>query len=169
MNLFRWDDFRILNTHDWHWNMTSNAANLVKEFDIYKYMTDNTYNVNEYMAEFQLINDSDGEVVSKNYAYPGNFKELKSIGDPKPQLRVSTSKCDKGSHRVSLEIKIEKPAIFMSVAFTHDKIKKYQLSKNGFMQFEPIQVVQVTFLNPSCEQVVNVSNFTVKTLNQFLT
>lgn len=168
MQLYRWVDFQIVNSHDWHWDMTPNAVSLVVEFDIYKHMADLLFDVNKHMAEFLLINDSDGKVLSRNYAFPGSFKEIKSIGDPKPELRISSSKCEKSSHRLSLEIKIEKPAVFMSLSLDHENIKKHQLSKNGFMQFEPIQVVQVTFVNPDCREVITASNFVIKTLNEFL-
>lgn len=168
MNLYKWNDFRVLATCDWHYNMTPNAVTLLNEFDLYKYMNDNKYNINEFMAEFHLIDDANDAILSKNYAFPGKFKEVKSVGDPKPQLRISTSRCDKGSHRISLEVKIEKPALFMSISFIHDEIKKFRLSKNGFMQFDPIQIVEVTFTNPSCQQKVDVSNFKFKTFNEFL-
>lgn len=168
MNLFRWDDFRVLGTCDWQYNMTPNAVTLLNEFDLYKYMHDNSYDISEFMAEFQLIDDAEDYILSRSFVFPGKFKEVKSVGDPQPQLRISTNKCDKGSHRISLEVKIQKPALFMWIVFMHDEIKKYRLSKNGFMQFEPIQIVEVTFVNPSCQQTINVNNFKFKTLNQFL-
>ena len=168
MKLFRWNDFRVLATCDWYYNMTPNAVTLLNEFDLYKYLHDNSYNENEYMAEFLLIDDEEGSVLSKSYAFPGKFKDVTSVGDPKPQLRISTNRCDRGSHRISLEVKIEKPAVFMAIVFNHDEIKKYRLSKNGFMQFEPIQIVEITFTNPSCLQTITVDNFTFKTLNKFL-
>lgn len=168
MSLYKWDDFRVVGTRDWHFNMTPNAVTLVREFDIYKFMTDNRYDVLEYLTEFLLIDDSDGAVVAKNYAFPGNFKEVTKVKDPQVNLKIGTSKCDKGSHKISLELKIQAPAIFMYVALVHDEIKKYRLDRNGYMQFDPIQVLQVTFKNPDCQQNVTAANFIVKTLNQFL-
>lgn len=169
MNLYKWNGFRVVATTSWKSNMTENSAQLVKEFDIFKYMDDNKYSIKDYMAAFQLIDDSDSRVVSTNFVFPVSFKEVTSVGNPKPTLKIgSSSKCEKGSHTISLEVKIETPAIFMSVIFNHNSIKEYRLSKNGFIQLEPIQVVQVTFQNPSCENVITADNFVVKTLNQFL-
>lgn len=169
MNLYKWDDFRIINTQEWPCtNLKPNSATLVREFDIYKYLSDHTYEVYEYMAEFLLINEENGDIVSKNHAFPGNFKDVKSIADSKPKLKIQTNKCENGNHKVSLEVKIQAPAIFMHISLNHKEIKKYRLSKNGFMQFEPIQVVQVNFKNPDCKQSVTVENFSFKTLNKFL-
>jgi beta-mannosidase len=169
MNLYKWDLFRVVNTHEWPCNDAKpNTAYMVTEFDVDKYLNDNSYNIYEYMAEFVLIRDDTKEIIARNYAFPGNFKDVRSISDPKPQLKIGNNKCDNGNHRISLEVKVEKPAIFMHISLKHDKIKKYRLSKNGFMQFEPIQVVQVTFKNPDCLQVVDVADFTTKTLNTFL-
>lgn len=168
MNLYKWDDFRVVNTQEWNFNLKPNDATLVREFDIYKYLKDNRYDVFEYMAEFLLIDDESGNVVSENYAFPGSFKEVKSVADPKIALKLATNKCDKGAHKISLEVKIQSPAVFTYIALMHDSIKKYRLSKNGFMQFEPIQVVQVTFQNPDCQYNITTGNFLIKTLNQFL-
>lgn len=168
MNLYKWDDVRVVNTWNWFFNMTPNAVTKVRDFDIIQYMSEHRFSVNEFIAEFLLINDEDSNVVSKTYIFPGGFKELTAVADPKIELRIGNNKCDKGSHKVALELKIQAPAIFTYVEFVHEDIKKYRLSKNGFMQFEPIQIVQVTFYNPNCEHTVSVGNFLIKTLNQFL-
>jgi Mannosidase Ig/CBM-like domain len=169
MNLYKWDDFRIVNTQEWPCNnLKPNSASLVTEFDIYKYLNDSSYDFHEYMAEFVLINEQNGEIITKNYAFPGDFKDVKAVGDSNPKLKIQTSKCDKGNHKISLEVKIQKPAIFMHISLNHQEIKKYRLSKNGFMQFEPAQIVQVMFKNPNCLETITVENFSFKTLNTFL-
>lgn len=168
MNVYKWDDFRVVDTHAWNFGMKPNAVEKVKEFSITQYLKEKNFNINEYLAELLLINDGEDEEVSSSFVFPTDFKSLKSVSDPKPTLRISTNSCDKGSHRISLEVKVQKPAIFMAISFNHAVIKKYRLSKNGFMQFEPIQVVQVTFLNPNCEETVDVGNFSFKTLNKYL-
>lgn len=168
MNLYRWDNFRVLATREWNYNMTPNAVTLLNEFDLYKYMNENSFDINEYMAEFRLVDDAEGSVLARSYAFPGKFKEVKSVSDSKPEIKISTSKCGNGTHRISLEVKIQKPALFMWIVLNHSEIKKFRLSRNGFMQIEPIQIVEVTFTNPSCLEVVNASNFQFKTLNQFL-
>lgn len=168
MSLYKWDDFRVVTLQQWDFNMTPNSVELVQELDIYALMNSSQFDVNEYMAEFLLYDNDDHAVVTKNYVFPVNFKEVKGIGDPKVELRFSSNKCDKGNHRISIEVKVQKPAIFMFVAFVHDEIKKYRFSKNGFMQFEPIQIIQVTFNNPNCTHELSVANFTVKTLNKFI-
>lgn len=178
MNIRRFDSFSVVNSLDWHATMKANDATLVDEFDILDFMMHNNYDVNEFMAEFLLIeNDHDHEdlnnhdvtVLSTTFVFPAeSFKNLKSVGDPKVDLKITTNKCEKGLHKIMLDMKIQTPAIFMSITLAHDKIDQYQLSNNGFMQFEPMQVLTVTFPNPRCQQTITESNFVVKTLNQFL-
>jgi hypothetical protein len=45
---------------------------------------------------------------------------------------------------------------------------RYGLSKNGFMQFEPVTVVYVTFDNRQCEKTLKEEDFEVMTVNQFM-
>lgn len=169
MNLYKWNDFRIMKTQEWPCNnLKPNAATLLREFDIYKYLNDSSYDVNEYMGELLLIDSENDEVISKNYAFPGKFKDLKAVSDCKPKLIIQTYRCERENHKISLEIKIQSPAIFMFISLKHDVIKKYRLSRNGFMQFEPIQIVQITFKNPNCSQNVTVENFSFQTLNKFI-
>lgn len=167
MNLYKWDDFKVVRSRDWKCNMTANAVTLVNELDVTQFMSNHSYDIAEYMTEFLLIEDSSSRVLSTTFSFPESFKNVKSVGNPKPVLRLSSNKCEKGSHKISLEVKIETPAIFMSVAFVHDTIKKYRFSMNGFMQISPIQIVEVTFKNPECEHTITTANFLFKTLNQF--
>lgn len=168
MNIYKWNDFRVVRSFSQKYKMVANDAKLVFEFDLYQNLTDYSYNINEYMAEFQLVDNETNAVVSNSFAFPGEFKKLQSIGDPKPTLKFSIDRCTKGSHKISLEVSVNSPAIYLSISLVHDKITKYKLSKNGFMQFEPIQVVDVTFENPGCTQEVKVEHFKVFTLNKFL-
>lgn len=168
MNIYKWNDFRVVATKNWKFNMKPNSAALALEVDMIKYLNDNRFNIYEYSAEFLLFNEGEDQEVSSSHIFPGSFKLLKSVADPKPTLRISTNKCDKGSHMISLEVKLQNPAVFIAITLNHEVIKKYRLSRNGFMQFEPIQVVQVTFTNPNCEQLVEVGNFSAKTLNKYL-
>lgn len=167
MNLYKWTSFRIVNTRNWTFVMIPNAVTLVESFDLHGYMDENKYGIYDHMAEF-LLTDNEDQVISRNFAFPGYFKDVTSIGDPKPSLKITSNRCDNESHRITMEIKIQAPAIFMSIALMHDKIKKYQLSRNGFIQLEPIQVIQVTFRNPNCNSTVTEADFETKTLNQFM-
>ena len=170
MNLFRFNDFKALDTIQWQYNVVANDVTLVNEFDLHAYLSSKAFNINEIFVEFYLIDDSTDRVLSKSFVIPGEYANLTSVYSPKHELKLSSNNCDiaKGLHTINLEVKIQKPALFTSIVFTHDVIKKYRLSKNGFMQFEPIDIVEVTFDNPSCGQKVNVDNFKIHSLNQFL-
>lgn len=168
MNIYKWNDFRVVRSFSQKCKIAPNSADLLFEFDLYQNLTDYSYNINEYMAEFQLVDNESNAVVSNSYAFPGEFKKLQSIGDPQPTFRFAIDRCTKGSHKISLEVSVNSPAIYMSISLQHESITKYKLSKNGFMQFEPIQVVDVTFENPGCAQEIKVEHFKAFTLNKYL-
>lgn len=178
MHVRRFDDFRVIKSVDWKATLKANDATLVDEFDILDYMIHNKLDVNETLAEFYLLDgthvadsfeDRVERILSSTFIFPAeSFKHLKSVKDPKPDLRISSNKCEKNLHAITLEVKIEAPALFMSITLNHAELDKYQVSKNGFMQFEPIQTLHVSFVNEDCQQTVTESNFAVKTLNRFL-
>ncbi|CRL07018.1 CLUMA_CG019973, isoform A [Clunio marinus] len=168
MRIYKWNEFESILAESHPFNMTPNAVTLVTEIDVEKYFTDKGLNINENFVLYKLIDDTDKRLVASSPVFPGKFKTLKLIGDPKVKLQITTNRCENGEHRISLDVKIEKPALFISVKFVHDVIKRYRMSKNGFMQFEPIQVLQVNIKNPNCEYKFGVENFKVTTLNQFL-
>lgn len=168
MNIYKWNDFRVVRSFSQKCKIKPNSADLLFEFDLYQNLTDYSYNINEYMAEFQLVDNETNAVVSSSYAFPGEFKKLQSIGDPQPTFRFAIDRCTKGSHKISLEVSVNTPAIYMSISLEHESITKYKLSKNGFMQFEPIQVVDVTFENPNCAQEIKIEHFKAFTLNKYL-
>lgn len=168
MNLFRLDSFEALGTLNWTYDILPNEVALLNEFDIYEYLTNNSYNVNEVIAEFHLIDNFDNRTLSKSYAIPGKYENLSSVYDPEPELRIVSSICVTGNHSVSLEIVVTKPALFISIDFVHNNLKKYRLSQNGFIQLEAIRKVEISISNPSCRETVNISSFRIHSLNKFL-
>lgn len=167
MNIYRWDDFKVLDTIEWNYNMPANDVQLLNDFDLHAYLEEKSFNINEIIAEFHLI-DNTGVHLSKNFAIPGDYDKLGPVYAPKSELQIIANKCDQGTQTISLEVRAQKPALFISIVFTHGEIKKYRLSRNGFMQLNPIEAVELTFENPSCLQTVDASNFEIHSLNQFL-
>lgn len=168
MKLYKWSGVRVVKEKIWSFNMTSNAVSHVDEFDFTQYLKDLKYEAKNYVAEFSLI-DSKDRHISKNYIYPVNFKDVSGVVDPKVQLLIaSVSPCNNKLTNISLIVKIEHPAIFVDIQLNHDQIPVYQLSNNGFLQFDPIQTIHLTFENPNCNIDVKNSDFIVNTLNSFL-
>lgn len=168
MKLYKWTDIRVVKEKIWSFNLIPNSVTLVDEFDLLQFLKDNKYEAKNCVAEFTLIDQSDRQI-SKNYIFPVNFKEIVGVADPKIQISIaSISPCNYKTTSISLSVKIEKPAVFVDIQLNHQQVPIYQLSSNGFMQFDPIQTIQLTFANPDCSIQVRASDISFKSLNAFL-
>lgn len=168
MKIFKWSDFRVVHQREYNFTMQPNAVvDVINHFDFHEFLNQNQYDVFHHLAEFSLL-DMDDNVITKNFVFPELFKTIKSVKDPKLTINIAKSRCENNFHRVAIEIKIQSPAIFIYIELRNLDIPKYRLSKNGFMQLEPIQTLQVTFDNPKCQFNVTTSDFFVKTLNKFV-
>jgi beta-mannosidase len=169
MNVYKWDGLSVKDVREWKFDMISNAVTPVVTFDLYQYMHDMNFNVYDYFMLFHLYDNSDDSyVVAKNFIFPGDYQNLNNVNDPGIEIRLSSNRCEKSEHRVTIEIKIKSPAIFIFITLDHEFIKQYQLSNNGFIQVDPIQTIQMTFKNPECKWTVVKEELNVKTLNHFL-
>lgn len=53
---------------------------------------------------------------------------------------------------VSIEIKIQKPALFIYLEVTNPEVTNYVFSSNGYMQVEPIRIITLEFENEGCDE-----------------
>lgn len=168
MNIFKWSSFSKVDTVEWKFDMQPNSVTEVTNIEIFKYMNDKNFDVRECLLMFYLYDDSDNSTaIADNFFFPGNYQNL-LIGYPNLRTTFSSNKCEKGKHQISIEIKIDTPAVFVYITLNHENIKKYRLSKNGFIQVSPIQNVQLTFDNPNCQWNVTNDALNIKTLNKYL-
>lgn len=168
MNIFKWSDFRVVDQREYNFTMLPNQViEAMTNFDFHKFFDQNQHDMSQHLAEFTLL-DLDDNVVTKNFVFPALFKTIKSVKDPKLTINIASNRCENNFHRVAVEIKIQSPAIFIHIELRHSDIPKYRLSKNGFMQLEPIQTFQVTFDNPKCQFNITSSDFIVNSLNKFV-
>lgn len=69
---------------------------------------------------------------------------------------------------MNLKISVSAPAIFLYIQLHHPEIEKYHLSKNGFIQVDPVEYVNVTITNPNCSAVVQEEHFKIQTVNDHM-
>ncbi|KAG5679138.1 hypothetical protein PVAND_008730 [Polypedilum vanderplanki] len=168
MNIFKWNSLTIADTLEWKFMMKPNAVTEVTNIEIYNYLHDKNFDVRECLLMFYLYDDSDNSTaIANNFIFPGKYQNL-LINDPNLRFSFSSNKCEKEKHQIFIEIKIDSPAVFIYITFNHENIKKYRLSKNGFIQVSPIQNVQLTFDNPNCHWNITIDDLKIKTFNKYL-
>lgn len=169
MNMHRWSSIEIVETLEWKFNLTPNAVTKVEALDIYKFMNDKGIDVYKYLLMFYLYDDNDmNTAIDTNFVFPANYQHLKAVKEPNVTAEFSSNKCENSLNRISMTIKTERPALFVHIVLNHPEIKKYKLSNNGFIQVEPVSLVQLTFTNPDCALNVTVDAIDIRTLNKYL-
>lgn len=71
-------------------------------------------------------------------------------------------------HRINIEITVTAPAIFVYVQIKHHQIESYELSKNGFIQLNPVDNTTILFQNRNCAMAISNDNVNILTVNQFI-
>lgn len=169
MNIHKWSNVEVVYTKEWKLEMPPNAATSVTTMDLYAFMNDEGLDVYEYIIMFYLYDDSNpSNSVSTNFILPAGYQHLKSASDPNLSFEISSNKCDNGQHRISITIRVDSPAMFVYIVLEHEDIKKYEISKNGFIQVEPITAVQMRFNNPDCKAEITEDMLKIRTLNKYL-
>lgn len=148
--------------------MTPNSAKLVDKFNFADFINTNKYNMHEIYLDF-LLEDENNRTLAQKQFFPSILKETTGIRDTKIQLKLDlTSRCKNDFTNTFFEILVNAPAIFIYIQINHPELQYYTLSKNGFMQNEPIQVVYLAFENPGCSINLQDEHFSVSTLNEFM-
>lgn len=75
---------------------------------------------------------------------------------------------DNGYRKIVFDIVIEAPALFVYIQIQHDSIDQYELTDNGFMQFQRKQTIGVRFSDPSCSVIFSERNIHILTVNKFM-
>lgn len=60
------------------------------------------------------------------------------------------------------------PALFVYVQVKHQNIDTYQLSKNGYIQINPVENFTITFLDSDCTLTFEEENIHVLSVNEFV-
>lgn len=87
------------------------------------------------------------------------------------QFTIKNEHCDAALSVSSAEIEITvtAPAIFVYVQLKSQQIESYKLSKNGFIQLTPKDLVTITYYNRNCAMAFTNDDIQILTVNDFLT
>ncbi|GAB0088016.1 hypothetical protein DMENIID0001_023910 [Sergentomyia squamirostris] len=115
-----------------------------------------------------LLEDKLGKVISTNFIFPEKLKNSYGIIDPHIDVVVASNRCSFSVSQISLEVKARAPAVFVYLQINNSAIESYTLSKNGYIQLEPIQMIRLEFENDNCETVLPRRDIRILTINDFL-
>lgn len=167
--VYKWSNFNLVDDHNsWSFEMIPNSAKLIDKFNFADFININKYNMHEIYLDF-LLEDENNHTLAQKQFFPSILKEITGVRDTKIQLKLDlSSRCKNDFTNTFFEILVNAPAIFIYIQINHPELQYYTLSKNGFMQNEPIQVVYLAFENPGCSINLQDGHFSVSTLNEFM-
>jgi beta-mannosidase len=173
MNIFTWNSFKVVDSVEWKFDMKANHVTHVDNFDLFNFLHTKNYDVYEVFLMFYMSENNDGNstvnaLLSTNFIFPGNYKNIKLIRDPNLTVTITKKFCEYNQSQISILSSIDSPAIFVYLALEHEFIEHYQFSNNGFIQVEPVKILQLNFENPDCMWEISESQLKVKTLNEYM-
>lgn len=138
------------------------------------------------------MKDENNTVLATNFVLLDNIKDSLGIKRPHPKVMnlklyslalklnkflclslkidIVRESCNSttSSQEMMLTVNVSAPAIFVYIQLHHPQIENYNLSKNGFIQIEPIENVNITITNPDCSVPVKPEHFRIQTVNDFM-
>lgn len=71
-------------------------------------------------------------------------------------------------HSANIQTTVSTPAIFVYIKVKSEQIESYKLSKNGFIQVTPKDLVTISFDDPNCTKEFTEEDIQILTVNDFL-
>lgn len=146
-----------------------NTVKLVRTEDIHRIIRDKGGDYHEYFIKLLLRRENGYSTLSRDFVFLSPLKDAKNVQYPRVVHKIASQECDLGLSTTSIEIKISKPALFVTLDVAGVNLSSYWFSTNGFTQVEPIKVVHLFYTNPNCElrKLVD-SDITVMTMNDII-
>ncbi|KAJ6639178.1 Beta-mannosidase [Pseudolycoriella hygida] len=171
MRVYSWSSLKIRYEHTWNYTSKINRSveDIVK-FHLDTYLTPPLTKYNAIM-EFSLSKASEADnIISTSFVFPSKIKDAVGIKDPNIKVQnIRNESCQDPGYRITtFDVSIEAPAIFVYIEIHHDAIDRYELSDNGFMQFQRNQTVGVKFYDPNGVISLGEENVHILTVNKFM-
>ncbi|XP_059621237.1 beta-mannosidase [Phlebotomus argentipes] len=115
-----------------------------------------------------LLEDASGRLISTNFIFPEKLRDAQGIVNPHIDVVVASNRCSFSVSQISLEVKARAPAIFVYIQINNPDIKSYSLSKNGYIQLEPIHMIRLEFANENCATTLQKRDIRILTINDYL-
>lgn len=125
--------------------------------------------VEEHFLQFTLVDPLD-QVVSTNYLYPTNLKQIEGVNKDAAPSSVSIDRinCDSFEETVTLTVRTSAPILYFYIDIMNEAVRDYRFSDNGFTIVEPVSSVTVTYPNVDCRmKSLTMEDLLIQTVNQF--
>lgn len=167
MNLYLWTDLYPKKSITWQAELKPNSDHLNKVIPMNQIFTERFTQKNSFV-EFVL--SSGTNVLSRTFFFPVIIKTASGIMNPLLTVEISSKYCQQESvlNSYSLAIRVQRPALFVYIEVLHKEVLTYSLSKNGFMQVDPIQIVHLEFKSKKNCIDLTVEDIKVTTVNQYM-
>lgn len=171
VNIHQWDKFmRVDNLTFGAIKVPENTVVRIGSYDIYDHLRQKNMDPKEHLLLINLLRD--GTKIAENFVPLGKIKTATQMMDPKVKITIAAVNCNANNNvvHVSLEVVVSSPAVFLYLALTPDNssLKQCQFSKNGFLQFTPIQTVHLKCVDMGCKSKLQSSDIDVLTVNELL-
>ncbi|XP_058443272.1 beta-mannosidase-like isoform X2 [Malaya genurostris] len=147
-----------------------NTVVKVDTFDIYDRLRQNNRLAKDHLLRIDLYRSK--KKIAENFVFLDKIRNADSISNVSLRLNIVSVNCNKVSNivRISLEVTIDCPAVFVYLELTPENsaLKQCQFSKNGFLQFTPIQTVHMQCVDIGCKSKLLSSDITPLTVNQVM-
>lgn len=122
--------------------------------------------MNNYFVTFNLY-DRNNNIISNTWVFLNSLKHAIGVRDPELTFELSELVCRNSLNMYSISISTNYPAFFVYVEITNLDVKRYKLSKNGFLQLSPMNVVHLEFESDTCIQISK-KDIKILTINDFM-
>lgn len=76
--------------------------------------------------------------------------------------------CENSSHKIKINIIVQSPALFLYITVS-EKVSRYTVSKNGFIQITASEHIEISFTNPNCSIDIDPAvDVRIITVNDFM-
>uniref|UniRef100_A0A1L8DQR0 beta-mannosidase n=1 Tax=Nyssomyia neivai TaxID=330878 RepID=A0A1L8DQR0_9DIPT len=166
LHLYNWAGFDVQLEKSWNLEMMENSAFLLDTLNFVDIFGSDVMEKSGFL--FFRIEDYASRIISTNFIFPVKLRDAKGIRDPHIDVVIASTRCSFSVSQVSLEVKARAPAIFVYLQIYNPDILQYTLSKNGYLQLEPVQMIRLEFANENCSIQLMKRDIRILTLNDYL-
>lgn len=171
VNIYRWTSFLPVETLKYDSiNVPQNTVVKVDSYDVYGYLKSRNLSPKDHLLLIDLYRE--GKKVAENFVFLDKIKNALLAPTSTVHVNIAASSCNSATNilHVSIETSVSSPAIFLYLELTPENstLKQCQFSKNGFLQFTPIQMVHLRCVDSGCKSKLQSSDISVLTVNQLL-
>lgn len=171
INIHQWNKFMRVDSLSFNsTKVPENTVVRIGSYDIYDHLRQRKLDAKDHLLLINLYRD--GSKIAENFVLLDKIKNAAQIMEPTVRLTIAAVSCNVATNvvHVSLEVVVSSPAAFLYMELTPENsaLKQCQFSKNGFLQFTPIQTVHLKCVDVGCKSKLQSSDIDVLTVNELL-